>query len=120
MTTAVKPKSYRVFYQDNRMFREQAADFSSEGPIALPRKTFEEHYHEVGVFVAEHGDPDDIFALLNDAAGIPNPLGDPASQQRIRELDLHTSMSKGDILQDVESGKMLWCASMGWSSFEVV
>jgi hypothetical protein len=120
MTTMTKAKSYRVFYQDSRMFREQACDFSSEGPIALPRSTFEKHYHEVGIFEAPNGRPDDIFALLNDAAGIPNPLGDPSSQQKIRELDLHTSMSKGDILQDVATGKMLYCASFGWSDFEVV
>lgn len=120
MTTAVKPKSYRVFYQDHQMFREQACDFSNEGPIALPKQTFEKHYHEVGVFVAENGRPDEIFALLNDAAGIPNPLGDPRSQLKIRELDLHTSMSKGDILQDTATGKMLYCASLGWSDFEIV
>ena len=120
MTITVRSKAYRVFYQDHKMFREQACDFSSEGPIALPKKTFEEHYHEVGVFLAPEGRPDEIFALLNDAGGIPNPLGSPECQRRIRELDLHTSMSKGDIIQNLETGEMLYCASIGWSDFEVV
>lgn len=113
-------KVFRVYYQDHQMFREQACDFSHEGPIALPRAVFEKHYHEVGAFKAERGSPDEIFALLNDAGGIPNPLGAPEVQAKIRELDLHTSMSKGDILQDLETGKMLWCASFGWAEFEIV
>jgi hypothetical protein len=120
MTTMTKPKKFRVFYADSLMFREQCMDFSSDGPLALPAATFKKHYHEVGIFEAPNGRLEEIFALLNDAAGIPNPLGEESSQLKIRELDLHTSMSKGDILQDVETGEMFYCASFGWSNFEAV
>lgn len=61
-----------------------------------------------------------IFALMNgmaggeDPDGIPNPLGNPEGQQKIRNLGVgHTSMSVGDFIV-FGNGKTLVVDDMGF------
>lgn len=121
---ATKTKSYAVFYQDGEMFRRTSGvfDAAEDGTtMALPTSEFRAHYRYVGTH--QTSGLEDLFALLNDAKeheGIPNPLGDPRLQELVIRQVGHTSMSKGDVAVDLETGKLWFCASIGFIELELV
>jgi len=58
-----------------------------------------------------HVTPDEIFAIYNGAYG-EHPLSGETSQERLRELGTHTSMSVGDMVQIDDT--VYVCQSVGW------
>ena len=97
-----KSRVFRVLYKNNPSFRiDESCPYFAEEDY-----TFVGRFRVVGL--------DDLFALLNNAAGTPNPLGSKEGQDYIRHHLLHTSMSVGDIAIDETDGRAYLVAPFGF------
>jgi hypothetical protein len=126
-------KRYAAFFAKSGRFLRGLKDFSEGGNVVegMSLTEFDENYVYVGTYTGQN--PDDVFSLLQSGGG---GLGVEVSMETmqpkretlvaghmmqellIRKIG-HTSMSKGDVLVDLETGDVLLCASVGWDKMVI-
>ena len=125
-------KKFAVFYADSTRFLQTLSRFGDGGHHeGMSLDEFHRNFTYVGTYPGES--VEDVFYLLQDGGGGLAPEYDRennapkrgtiipgATMQEllIRKIG-HTSMSKGDVAVDLDTGKIMLCASSGWDELIV-
>jgi hypothetical protein len=98
------PIRYKVWYMKPEHFRTYI--MGTEVPD--PNRLSETHVY---LKTIECGGPNAAFSIMQGENWSPNG----EARELIEKKGLsHTSMSVGDVLEEVNSGKKIACASVGW------
>jgi len=125
-----KATSYAAFYANSSRFLETLVRFGDGGAVeGMTLQDFHANFTYVGTYKGQA--PDDVFGLLQNGGGglgvsvnrDTGEVGSEVSGKMMQELLVrkigHTSMSKGDVLVDLDTGEVMLCASSGWDKLVI-